>query len=323
MDYEKDLVASAAVSVPKPKRSVRIKKYLKRVYAHKMFYLMLMPAVVLLAIFAYWPMYGILIAFKDFSYRQGILGSDWCGLENFTALFELDMFWRAFRNTIVINLLKLLFGFVSPILMAIMLNAVSVKRLKNALQTIVYLPHFVSWVVVSGLLFSLFDTTSGAIYNFFGLFGIELNVFSNNAQFLALVVISDIWKEVGWGAIIYLAALTNISPEYYEAARIDGANSVQQFFRITLPLITTTIAIMFILRVGGIVSGGFDQLYNLYNTQVYEVGDILDTFLYRYGIGRGQYSLGTAVGLFTNLINVVLLLTANFIVKRLGGEGLY
>lgn len=323
MEYENDFVAAAAVSVPKKKKLSGVKKLLKRIYEHRMFYIMLLPAVVLLGIFAYWPMYGILIAFKDFSYRLGILGSEWCGFENFTALFEIDMFWKAFRNTIVINLLKLLFGFVAPIMMAVMLNAVSNKQLKNALQTIVYLPHFVSWVVVSGLLYSLFDTTSGALYNFFRVFGVELNVFSNTTQFLALIVLSDIWKEVGWGAIIYLAALTNISPEYYEAARIDGANSVQQFFRITLPLITTTIAIMFILRVGGIVSGGFDQLYNLYNTQVYEVGDILDTFLYRYGIGQGQYSLGTAVGLFTNVINVVLLLTANFIVKRLGGEGLY
>ena len=298
-------------------------KLLKKIYEHKMFYIMLLPAVVLLGIFAYWPMYGIIIAFKDFSYRQGILGSAWCGFENFTALFEIDMFWTAFKNTIVINLLKLLFGFVTPILMAIMLNAVVNRHLKNTLQTIVYLPHFVSWVVISGLIFSLFDTNSGAIYNFFKLLGIELNVFSNNAQFLALIVLSDIWKEVGWGAIIYLAALTNISPEYYEAARIDGANTVQQFFRITLPMITTPITIMFILRIGGIVSGGFDQIYNLYNTQVYAVADILDTFLYRFGIGQGQYSLGTAVGLFTNVINVVLLLTANFIVKRLGGEGLY
>lgn len=301
----------------------KVQLFFKRVFEHKVFYLMALPAIVLLGIFAYWPMYGILIAFKDFSFRLGILWSPWCGFDNFELLFSLDMFWSAFRNTIVINLLKLVVGFAAPILLAIMLNAVRNRYLKNTLQTIVYLPHFVSWVVIAGMLSSLFDTSSGALYNLFDAMGVQLEVFSDPTQFLAMIVLSDIWKEAGWGAIIYLAALTTISPEYYEAARIDGANSIQQFWRITLPCIMSTIAIMLILKVGGIVTGGFDQIYNLYNVQVYSVADVLDTFLYRYGIGQGQYALGTAVGLFTNVINIVLLLTANFIVRRMGGEGLY
>lgn len=153
--------------------------------------------------------------------------------------------------------------------------------------------------------------------------GIQLNIFGDGTQFLVMLVLSDIWKEVGWGAIIYLAALSGISPEYYEAARLDGANSVKQFWYITLPMLLPTITIMLILRVGGLIGGGFDQIYNLYNTQVYDVADVLDTFLYRYGIGDGQFSLATAAGLFTNIINIVLLVSANLVTKLIGGESLY
>lgn len=296
-----------------------------RIWRHRVFYLMMLPAVVLLAIFAYWPMYGVIIAFKDYSYRVGILGSKWVGLKHFATLFGPDMpgFWPAFKNTIIINLLKLAFGFPAPIMLAIMLNAVRNKGLKNVMQTIVYLPHFVSWVIVAGLLFSLFDERSGALFTFLTKMGFEVDVFGNGNQFLALLVLSDIWKEVGWSAIIYLAALTGISPEFYEAARIDGANTVKQFWYITIPLLLPTITIMLILRVGGLIGGGFDQIYNLYNDRVSSVSEVLDTYVYKYGIGEGMFELGTAVGLFTNVINIVLLLSANGIVKLMGGDGLY
>ena len=296
----------------------------QKIWKHRVFYAMLAPAVILLAIFAYWPMYGILIAFKDYKFKLGILGSPWVGFENFNVLFnEMEGFWPAFFNTIEINLLKLLFGFPAPILLAIMLNAVKQKHLKNVIQTIVYLPHFVSWVIIAGLLFSLFDSASGVVYILFEKMGIELDVFGTGSQFVTLLIVSDIWKEVGWGAIIYLAALTGISPEYYEAAHLDGASTVQQFWFITLPLLFPTISIMLILRVGGLIGGGFDQIYNLYNTRVENVSEVLDTFIYKYGIGNGLFSIGTAVGLFTNVINVVLLLITNKIVKLMGGDGLY
>ncbi len=296
----------------------------QKIWKHRVFYAMLAPAIILLAIFAYWPMYGIVIAFKDYKFKLGILGSPWVGFENFETLFnEMDGFWPAFFNTIEINLLKLLFGFPAPILLAIMLNAVRQKHLKNVIQTIVYLPHFVSWVIIAGLLFSLFDSTSGVVYLLFEKMGVKLNVFGNGSQFITLLVISDIWKEVGWGAIIYLAALTGISPEYYEAAHLDGASTIQQFWFITLPLLFPTISIMLILRVGGLIGGGFDQIYNLYNTRVEDVSEVLDTFIYKYGISDGLFSIGTAVGLFTNVINVVLLLITNKIVKLMGGDGLY
>ena len=293
----------------------KFQEFLKTIWDHKVFYIMLIPAIVLLIIFAYQPMYGIIIAFKKFSYRLGITGSKWIGWSNFETLFKIDQFWVAFRNTIVINFYKLLFGFPASIILAVMINAVKNKVFKNTIQTIVYLPHFVSWVVVSGLIFSLLDESSGSLYRLLTSFGMQVDVFNDGKQFLALLVVSDIWKEVGWGAIIYLAALSGISSDYYEAAQLDGANKIQQFFYVTLPQLMPTISIMLILRIGGLIGGGFDQIYNLYNTQVYDVADVLDTFVYRYGIGDGQFALGTAIGLFQNVINIVLLLSANSIVE--------
>lgn len=297
----------------------KVNSFFRTIYKHKFFYLILIPAVVLLLIFAYRPMYGIIIAFKKYSPRKGILGSQWVGFKNFQDIFAIDQFWRAFKNTIVINLLKLFFGFPASIILAIMINAVRNKFFKNVIQTVVYLPHFVSWVVVSGLIFALLNERTGSLYKLLSIFG-EVNVFGNGTQFLTMIVISDIWKEVGWGAIIYLAALSGISSDYYEASELDGANSIQQFFHITLPQLMPTISIMLILRVGGLIGGGFDQIYNLYNTTVYDVADVLDTFVYRYGIGSGQFSLGTAIGLFENIINISLLLFANKIVSLINKE---
>ena len=329
--FEPDVVqngTTVAEQLPldqKPKKS-RWNRLMREIWRHRVFYAMLAPAVVLLGIFAYWPMYGITIAFKDYSPRFGILNSEWVGWQHFQTLFGPDMgegFWQAFWNTLEINLLKLAFGFPAPILLAIMLNAVKANKIKNVFQTILYLPHFVSWVVIAGLLFSLFDTSSGALTLIFAKMGIKLDIFGDGTQFIVMLVASDIWKEVGWGAIIYLAALSGISPEYYEAARLDGASTVKQCWYITLPLLFPTISIMLILRVGGLIGGGFDQIFNLYNDRVDNVAEVLDTYIYKYGIGDGMFSLGTAVGLFTNIINVVLLLITNKITKWMGGEGLY
>lgn len=288
---------------------------LKAIWAHRVIYLMLVPSLVLLGIFAYAPMYGVILAFKDYSPRSGIVNSPWIGFKNFETIFALDGFWNAFKNTIVINVLKFIFSFPASILLAVMLNAIKNKFCKNALQTIVYLPHFVSWVVVAGLIFSLFNEKTGSIYTLLKNVGLELNVFTDGNQFLTLIVASDAWKEIGWGAIIYLAALSGISADLYEASEIDGAGKFKQFFTITLPQLMPTISIMLILRVGGLIGGGFDQIFNLYNTTVYPVADILDTFIYRNGIKNSQFALGTAVGLFENIANIVLLLSANRIVS--------
>ena len=295
-------------------------EFMNTIYKHKFFYFILIPAIVLLIIFAYRPMYGIVIAFKNFSPRKGIMGSPWVGLENFERIFDLDMFWQAFKNTIVINLLKLIFGFPLSILLAIMINAVKNKIFKNTVQTLVYLPHFVSWVVVAGIIFALFDERSGSLYKL--LSGVvDLNIFGDGKQFVTMLVVSDIWKEVGWGAIIYLAALSGVSEDLYEASELDGANKIQQLFNVTIPQILPTISIMLILRVGGLIGGGFDQIYNLYNSTVYEYADVLDTFIYRYGIGDGEFEVGTAVGLFSNVINIALLLGANKIVEIINKAG--
>lgn len=298
----------------------KIKEFISTIYKNKFFYIILIPSIVLLLIFAYRPMYGIVIAFKNFSPRKGIMGSPWVGLENFERVFELDMFWQAFKNTIYINLLKLAFGFPLSIVLAIMINAVKNKLFKNIVQTLVYLPHFVSWVVVAGIIFALFDERSGSLYRL--LSGvIDLNIFGDGKQFVTMLVVSDIWKEVGWGAIIYLAALSGVSEDLYEASELDGANKIQQLFNVTIPQILPTISIMLILRVGGLIGGGFDQIYNLYNPTIYEYADVLDTFIYRYGIGDGEFEVGTAVGLFSNIINIALLLGANKVVEVINKVG--
>lgn len=299
----------------------KVHAFFRRIWEHKFFYLILIPAIVLLIIFAYKPMYGIVLAFKRYSPRKGIMGSKWVGFNNFRELFAIDDFYNAFKNTIIINVLKLIFGFPASIVLAIMLNSLHNKIFKNVLQTMVYLPHFVSWVVVSGLIMALFNERSGSLYKFFSLFG-DVNVFGSGPQAIALIIISDIWKEVGWGAIIYLAALSGISGDLYEAAELDGANSIHQFFHVTLPQLMPTISIMLILRVGGIIGGGFDQIYSLFNGNsiVKPYVDVLDTFVYRYGIGNGQFSIATAIGLFENLINIVLLFSANQIVSLINKE---
>ena len=298
----------------------KIKEFISTIYKNKFFYIILIPSIVLLLIFAYRPMYGIVIAFKNFSPRKGIMGSPWVGLENFERVFELDMFWQAFKNTIDINLLKLAFGFPLSIVLAIMINAVKNKIFKNIVQTLVYLPHFVSWVVVAGIIFALFDERSGSLYRLLSDV-IDLNIFGDGKQFVTMLVVSDIWKEVGWGAIIYLAALSGVSEDLYEASELDGANKIQQLFNVTIPQILPTISIMLILRVGGLIGGGFDQIYNLYNPTIYEYADVLDTFIYRYGIGDGEFEVGTAVGLFSNIINIALLLGANKVVEVINKVG--
>ncbi len=302
---------------------LKIRKMKRDIFQNRIFYMMLIPGTVLTFIFSYLPMYGVVLAFKDYSIRSGILGSPWCGLENFYTLFDIPQFKVAFKNTIVINLLKLVFAFPIPIVLAVMINSIRSPYIKRPVQTILYLPHFVSWVIVAGILFSLLDE-DGVVYRVLEIFGVEkFDILADGGGFLAILVLSDIWKEAGWGAIIYLAALTSISGEYYEAAKVDGASDFRMFVSITLPLLMPTISVMLILRVGGLVSGGFDQIYNLYNEQVYDVADVLDTFSYRFGIGEGYFEMGTAVGLIANVINIFLLIIANRLIKIMGGEPLY
>lgn len=307
----------------KSSKKLKLHKLGKAVLSNKTFYAMLIPGIVLTFIFSYMPMYGIVLAFKKYSIRKGILGSEWVGWLNFKNLFDVPQFWLAFRNTVLLNVLKLVFAFPVPIILALMINSVTNKYAKKTVQTVLYLPHFVSWVVVAGVVFSLLDP-DGAIYSALTLVGVkDFDILANDGSFLALLVITDIWKEAGWSAIIYLAALLSISDEYYEAAKVDGASAWKILWAITLPLLLPTVSIMLILQIGGLVSGGMDQVYNLYNEQVYDIADNLATFSYRFGIGEGNFEMGTAIGLFSNVINVALLIGANKLTKVLGGEALY
>lgn len=295
----------------------------KRIMGYRMLYVMLLPAIVFLIIFSYIPMYGASIAFKDFWITKGILGSPWVGLEHFEKIFRTEKFWQVFRNTIEINLLRLVFGFPAPIILAILLNEVRQKFFKRSIQTIIYLPHFISWVTIAGIIFSILST-EGLVNNIIVAFGgTPINFLTNDGMFRPLLIISGIWKEIGWGTIIYMAALAGINPDLYEAATVDGANRFKQIIYITLPSLLPIISILLILNFGSMMNGGFDQVFNLYNTMVYESGDVIDTYVYRIGLTQGEYSVATAIGLLLNVINFTLLVLVNYTSKKLSGQGIY
>ncbi|MBR2948823.1 MAG: sugar ABC transporter permease [Lachnospiraceae bacterium] len=287
--------------------------------------LMFIPVVVYFAVFKYIPMGGIVMAFKDYKIRQGIWGSDWCGLENFTKLFATNTFARAVENTLEISLLRIICGFPVPIILALLLNEVNNEKFKKAVQTITYLPHFISWVVLAGLFQQLLSPSNGAVNSILGtLFNMEPIYFlGDNDYFRGTLIVTDIWKGAGWASILYLAAISGIDPSLYEAAKCDGATKLQCTRYITLPCIAATITVMLILEIGGILDAGFDQVFNLYNSAVYETADIIDTYVYRYGIGEMKYAMGTAVGLFKNGIGFILVLGTNAITKRINGNGIW
>lgn len=295
----------------------------QRVKEHREYYIMLLPALLFVLIFAYLPMYGIIVAFKDYYSTKGIWGSAWVGFDNFRQIFQLQKFWQVIRNTLEINVLRLIFDFPAPIILALMLNEVRCRWFQRVTQTVVYLPHFISWVVVSGIMFNILSSDGLLNSIITALGGEQVKFLSNSSTFRPLLVISQIWKEVGWGTIIYLAALSGISPEYYEAAMIDGAGRFKQIFYITLPFLAPTVSIMLILRMGQMMVGGFDQVFNLINPSVYDVGDVIDTYIYRIGLVDGRFSMASAVGLFLNVINCFLLLSVNKISQKIGGVGLY
>ncbi len=304
-------------------------RFLSSFYGYKKYRaltFMFLPVVVYFIVFKYIPMGGIVIAFKNYKISKGIWGSAWCGLKNFQQAFATLTFTRSVRNTLIISGLKLLFGFPAPILLALMLNEVTHKRYQRVVQTISYLPHFLSWVVLAGLFQQLLSPNNGAVnYLLKKFFGLEESIFflGDNAYFRGTLVVTDIWKNVGWSSIIYLATIAGIDPSLYEAASCDGATRLQSTFYITLPMLASTIVVMLILNVGSIMDAGFDQVFNLYNSAVYATGDIIDTYVYRIGIGDMKYSLSTAVGLFKNVIGFILVVGTNWIAKRISGEGIW
>ena len=296
----------------------------KLVWSYRYLYLMLVPALLYYGIFHYLPMYGATIAFKEFSITRGILGSKWVGLEHFTYLFGLDKFWQVIWNTVEISLIRLVFGFPLPIIVALLLNEVRRMAFKRTVQTIIYLPHFISWVILGGLMINLLSTDGGVVNNLVQLFGgAPIGFLSDENYFIGTLVSSMIWKEFGWNTIIYMAALAGVNPQLYEAAVIDGANRFQRMLRITLPCIQSTIIILFILRIGSMMEAGFEQIFVLYHPAVYSVSDIIDTYVYRIGLTEGRFSLAAAVGLFKSVINFALLIIANKLARMMGEQGVY
>ena len=288
--------------------------------------LMFIPVVLYFFIFKYIPMGGIVIAFKDFIVTKGIFGSEWVGLENFEKAFRLGTFRRSITNTLTISGLKLLFGFPAPIILALMLNEVNHLRFKKTVQTISYLPHFLSWVVLAGMFQQLLSPNNGPVNAILrDVFGVKESIYflGSNDYFRGTLVVTDLWKNVGWSSILYLATIAGIDPTLYEAATVDGATRWQCTRYITLPSLVSTIVIMLILSVGSIMDAGFDQVFNLYNSAVYKTGDIIDTYVYRYGLGEMKYSFATAVGLFKNIIAFILVVGTNLITRRISGEGIW
>ena len=294
--------------------------FLKEVYRHREYLLLLLPALVIFVLFRYIPMAGIVIAFKKYTIAGGLFGSPWVGFTYFERLFDSEKFYQVLWNSIRISFLKIAIGFPGPIIFALLLNEVRQVAWKKSFQTISYLPHFVSWVVVGGIVRDVLSV-HGVVNGMMGFFGAEPRLFLQEMHsFLPIVITSMIWKNIGWGSIIYLAAITSIDPDLYEAAEIDGAGRVRRMWHITLPSITHVIIILFLLRIGNILEAGFDQIFNLYNPLVYDVADIIDTYVYREGISGFQYSLTAAASLFQNVVGLMLLLLVNVVTRRMQAD---
>lgn len=304
---------------------IKRKSLAKRIYEFRYLYLLLSFTLIYFIIFKYAPMYGVQLAFKKFTYRRGITGSEWIGWKNFQDLFRSQQFTRTIGNTVAISLGRLFFTFFIPIIVAVLLNEIRCSAFKRVVQTFMYLPHFLSWVIISGIAYSLLSVNGGFINKLLlAAGGQPVNFLLEPECFRPILYISSVWKEVGWESIIYLAALAGINPELYEAATVDGANRFKQMIHVTWPGIRSTVVIMLILTVSRIMSAGFDQIYNLYSSPVFAVADIIDTYTYRELFLKSKFGQATAAGLFQAAINIVMVVVTNQIAKMINdGEGLY
>ncbi len=277
------------------------------------------PVVLFFLIFNYAPMVGLLIAFKNYVLTDGILNSPWVGFDNFVRLFGSGDFLKVLQNTLVISFLRLIFGFFSPIILAIMLNELRISLLKRSIQTLSYLPHFFSWVILGGIFIMLLSGNGpiNSLVRSFG--GSTIPFLSNSYWFIAVLVVTGIWQSVGWASIVYLAALSGINPDLYEAAEVDGASRWDKIRHITLPALVPTMIVLFILGAGSILNAGFDQIYNMYNPQVMDKADIIDTFILRQLMQNLDFSIGTAAGMFKAVVGIALIVTTNVIAKKISG----
>lgn len=312
-----------SVSAVKPE-GVRTGQTVKRGGRWKLFrmnfdlYLLLLPGLFFLVLFRYVPMYGIMIAFQDFNIFDGFTGSQWVGLAQFSKLVHSEEFYQVFMNTLLISLYKIILLFPIPIVLALLLNEIKKMFFKRTVQTILFLPHFLSWVIISGLFINILSPSGGLVNQVIEWFGGQpISFFLDNDYFRSVLVFTAGWKESGWNAIIFIAAIAGIEQEQYEAASIDGAGRIRQMISITLPGIVPTIVLILVLRLGHLLDAGTEQILTMYNSVVYETGDVIGTFVYRQGLGQQDYSFSTAVGLFNSVVGFLLILFGNMLSKRL------
>jgi putative aldouronate transport system permease protein len=313
-----------ACSSTRPSVKIKGKPFREYIKWEWMLYLMILPGLIYIVLFKYVPMYGIIIAFQDYKVTSTILNAPWVGLDQFTRLFSSASFLRALKNNFFISTYKLVFGFPSPIILALMINEIRRSRLKKAVQTAVILPNFVSWVVVGGLMYAVLSPNSGAlksVLSFFGYSGTIPNLLTEQTHYQAYLVAVHIWKNAGMGTIVYLAAITGIDQNLYEAAAVDGAGRWLQMWHITLSSIRPTIVILLIFRTGEIMYAGFDQIYAMSNDLVIAVADIIDTYVFRMGLEQRRFSLAAAAGLFQSLIGMFLVIGTNSVARKIDEEG--
>ncbi|GGH30683.1 ABC transporter permease [Paenibacillus segetis] len=317
--------AIPGIEANRPDRKLKMKKFTRKLISQRYLQMMVLLGVAWMIVFNYIPLYGIIIAFKDFNIIKSISEAPWVGLKHFKAFLTDENLLYVLKNTLGMSFFKLIIGFPLPILFALFLNELRNVRFKRFVQTISYLPHFLSWVILGGIL-TTWLADVGIINNILmALHWIDepISYLAEPSYFWGIVVTSDIWKELGWSAIIYLAAISSVSPELYEAATIDGAGRFQQMFRVTLPMIKGTVSILFILAVSGILNSNFDQVFILRNQLNETASNVIDTYVYQTGITQGRYSYSTAVGLFKSIIAFILLLCANFVTKKLNDTSLF
>ncbi len=322
------MVSSEAELIKKRKTSeaklMKRRKLRKLWDEQKYLFFMILPCLVYYFVFHYMPMYGVIIAFKDFDIVKGIMGSPWVGLDNFIQFFEGPYAWRLIRNTLLLSLYNLIFYFPIPIIFALFLNEVKNKWFKKAVQTISYLPHFVSVVIVVGMLQSMLSPSTGIINRIITSIGGEpINFFMQPNWFRTLYISSTIWQEFGWGSIIYLSALSSVDGGLYEAASLDGAGRFRCMWHVTLPAIRPTIIVLLILKVGNLLTVGYEKVIMMYNPGVYDTADIISSYVYRVGISQANYSFGTAVGLMNSVVSMILILLTNSVSKKLTETSLW
>ena len=301
----------------------RKSEFFRMLKKHRMFYLFLLPAVVMVFLFSYMPFWGILIAFKDFKMARGIMGSEWVGLEHFRKLFADPNFYRVLKNTLIIGITTLLTTFPVTIIFTILVNEILNTKFKKVVQTVTYLPHFLSWVVVGTFAYQILSPSSGIVNTIL----VNLGILDKSVYFMAqpnmfvpIYLIVNLWKETGYSIVVYLAVVSGIDTEQYEAVSIDGANRFQKILYVTLPAMLPTICVMLILNIGTIITVGFDPIFNLYNDATYQTADVISTFVYRKGMVDAQFDYSTAVGLFQNIVSLTLVLLSNWFARKANPE---